>query len=74
MKILEAFQGTEGEVSSKRLVGIIGAIILFATFFVNSFTHVEVAPSEKLIEAVELVVIFCLGFTSIEKFKTKKHE
>ena len=73
-KILEAFKGTEGEVSSKRLVGIIGALILFATFFANSFSHVEVAPSDKLVEAVEWVVILCLGFTTIEKFKTKKYE
>jgi hypothetical protein len=68
-KILEAFKGAEGEVSSKRLVGIVGAFMLFATFFANSFTQVDVAPSDKLVEAVEWVVILCLGFTSIEKFK-----
>ena len=73
-KILEAFKGTEGEVSSKRLVGIIGAIILFVTFFANSFSHIEVAPSDKLVDAVEWVVILCLGFTTIEKFKPKKDE
>ena len=73
-KIFEAFKGTEGEVSSKRVVGIVGAMVLFATFFANSFTHIDVAPSEKLVEAVEWVVILCLGFTTIEKFKTKKHE
>jgi hypothetical protein len=68
-KILEAFKGAEGEVSSKRLVGIVGAFMLFSTFAANSFTHVEFAPSDKLVEAVEWVVILCLGFTSIEKFK-----
>jgi hypothetical protein len=68
-KILEAFKGAEGEVSSKRLVGIVGAFILFATFSANSFSHIETAPSDKLVEAVEWVVILCLGFTSIEKFK-----
>jgi hypothetical protein len=68
-KILEAFKGAEGEVSSKRLVGIVGAFILFATFCANSFSHIETAPSDKLVEAVEWVVILCLGFTSIEKFK-----
>ena len=67
--ILQAFKGPEGEISSKRVVGIIGALVLFATFAANSFTHVEVAPSDKLVEAVEWVVILCLGFTSIEKFK-----
>lgn len=73
-KILEAFKGTEGEISSKRVVGIVGAMVLFATFSMNSFSHVEVAPSDKLVEAVEWVVILCLGFTSIEKFKSKKDE
>jgi hypothetical protein len=67
--ILQAFKGPEGEISSKRVVGIIGALVLFATFCANSFSHVEVAPSDKLVEAVEWVVILCLGFTSIEKFK-----
>jgi len=68
-KILEAFKGAEGEVSSKRLVGIVGAFILFVTFCANSFSHIETAPSDKLVEAVEWIVILCLGFTSIEKFK-----
>jgi hypothetical protein len=67
--ILQAFKGPEGEISSKRVVGIIGALVLFATFCANSFSHIDVAPSEKLVEAVEWVVILCLGFTSIEKFK-----
>lgn len=68
-KIFDAFKGAEGEVSSKRLVGIVGAFMLFATFFANSFTPTEYAPSDKLVEAVEWVVILCLGFTSLEKFK-----
>jgi hypothetical protein len=67
--ILQAFKGPEGEISSKRVVGIIGALVLFATFCANSFSHIDVAPSDKLVEAVEWVVILCLGFTSIEKFK-----
>jgi hypothetical protein len=68
-KIFEAFKGPEGEISSKRVVGIVGALVLFATFCANSFSHVDVAPSDKLVESVEWVVILCLGFTSIEKFK-----
>ena len=68
-KIFEAFKGPEGEISSKRVVGIVGALVLFATFCANSFSHVDVAPSDKLVEAVEWVVILCFGFTSIEKFK-----
>lgn len=70
-KLLEIFKGQQGEFSSKRVVGIVGAIILFATFSANSFSEVNIAPSDKLVEAVEWVVILCLGFTSAEKFSKK---
>lgn len=67
-KILQIFQGKEGEMSSKRFVGILGAVILYVTFFLNSFTDTTLAPSPELVQAVEWVTILCLGFTSIEKF------
>jgi hypothetical protein len=67
-KILQIFQGKEGEMSSKRFVGILGAVILYVTFFLNSFTDTTLAPSPELVSAVEWVTILCLGFTSIEKF------
>jgi len=54
--------------SSKRFVGILGAVILYVTFFLNSFTDITLAPSPELVSAVEWVTILCLGFTSIEKF------
>jgi hypothetical protein len=54
--------------SSKRFVGILGAVILYVTFFLNSFTDTTLAPSPELVSAVEWVTILCLGFTSIEKF------
>ena len=72
MKILQAFQGQNGEISSKRIVGIIGALVLFATMIANSFSPVEVAPSPELVSAVEWVTILCLGFTSVEKFAQSK--
>lgn len=68
MKILEVFKGQAGEMSSKRLVGVIGALVLFCTMVANSFSPVEVAPSPELVAAVEWVTILCLGFTSVEKF------
>ena len=54
--------------SSKRFVGILGAVILYVTFFLNSFTDITLAPSPELVSAVEWVTILCLGFTSVEKF------
>jgi len=63
-KFVEIFTGDKGELSSKRFVGILGALLLFVKLFVS--------PSKEIIEAVEWIVILALGFTTIEKFK--KHE
>jgi len=68
MKILDVFKGQAGETSSKRVVGVLGALVLFGTMIANSFSPVEVAPSPELVSAVEWVTILCLGFTSVEKF------
>jgi hypothetical protein len=68
MKILDVFKGQDGETSSKRVVGVLGALVLFGTMIANSFSPVEVAPSPELVSSVEWVTILCLGFTSVEKF------
>lgn len=68
MKIFEIFKGDKGEFSSKRFVGVIGALTLFVTLVINSNTHIDIAPSKDLVDAVKLIVICCLGFTSIDKF------
>ena len=61
-KILEAFKGERGEVSSKRVVGILGAIAL-----IGSMVYYN---TDKLVEAVEWLSILALGFSAVEKFKT----
>lgn len=73
-KILEIFKGDKGEWSSKRFVGIIGALVLFGTMAHNSMSHMDVAPSPELVEAVEWVTILSLGFTSIDKYSNRKVE
>ena len=60
-KILEAFKGERGEVSSKRVVGILGAIAL-----IGSMVYYN---TDKLVEAVEWLSILALGFSAVEKFK-----
>ena len=73
-KILEMFKGDKGEISSKRVVGIVGALvalILFTTMVLNVMSPKDIAPSKDLISAVQFVVIACLGFTSIDKFANK---
>jgi hypothetical protein len=73
-KILDIFKGDKGEFSSKRFVGIIGALVLFTTLVLNSYSHIDIAPSKELVEAVEWITILSLGFTSIDKFSGKKND
>lgn len=70
-KVFEIFKGDKGELSSKRVVGIIGAFVLFGTMAHNSLSDVAIAPSPELVQAVEWVTILSLGFTSVDKFGNK---
>ena len=64
-RILEIFTGDKGEFSSKRFVGIIGALVLFG--------RMVYSPIPELIQAVEYISIFALGFTSFDKFTNGKN-
>lgn len=68
---MQLFTGDNGELSSKRFVGIIGAFVLFALLIYNTKNPKAQAPSADLIAAVEWVTILTLGFTSIDKFSGK---
>lgn len=59
------------EVSSKRVVGMIGALVLFGTMIANSFSPQNIAPSDGLVNAVLVLTLGCFGFTSIEKYVKK---
>jgi len=64
-RILEIFTGDKGEFSSKRFVGIIGSLVLFGRMIYS--------PIPELIQAVEYIAIFSLGFTSFDKFTNGKN-
>jgi hypothetical protein len=70
-KFLSNLFGVGDEVSSKRVVGIVGAFTLFVTMFVNSFFDHNIAPSKELVDAVQYITIAMFGFTSIDKFSKK---
>lgn len=63
--------GVGDEVSSKRFIGIIGALVLMGTMVANSFSPMEIAPSKELVEAVEYLTIAMFFGTAIEKFAKK---
>ena len=58
-------------VSSKRFVGLLGALTLLVMLVVNSFSPQDIAPSDALVNAVLLLTLGCFGFTSFEKFNGK---
>jgi hypothetical protein len=60
------------EPSSKRFVGIFGSLTLFGTLFANSFSHLDQAPSEALVNAVALLSFGALGITGAERIFGKK--
>lgn len=69
MKILEIIKDEKGQLSSKRVAGLLCTIMLCITMYHNSFSLVEIAPSTILVESVALLAFGCLGLSSVEKFK-----
>jgi len=63
--------GVGDEVSSKRVIGVVGAIVLFGTLIANSFSPKDVAPSKELVQAVEYLTIAMFFGTAVEKFAKK---
>jgi hypothetical protein len=64
MGLSEIFKGDKGEFSSKRFVGIIGALVLFGSLAYYN--------TPQLVEAVEFITIFSLGYTVIDKYTNGK--
>lgn len=63
---------SEGDaVSSKRFIGILGALVLLVMLIVNSFSPTTVGPSDALVNAVLVLTLGCFGFTSLDKFARK---
>jgi hypothetical protein len=63
--------GSGDDVSSKRVIGTLGAIVLFSTMVINSFSPRDISPSKELVEAVEYITIAMFFGTAIEKFAKK---
>ena len=61
-----------GKVSMKRVCGFLCTVALCVTMYHNSFSTVDVAPSESLVNAVALLAFGCLGLSSVDKFTNRK--
>jgi len=68
----EMFNGPEGIISHKRVLGSVGFILVCGTMVANSFSNTEIAPSPELVAAAEYLTMSALFGTVIEKFASKK--
>ena len=63
-----------GQLSMKRICGLLCTISLCVTMYHNSFSDEHTVPSSILVESVALLAFGCLGLTSVEKiFKNKNN-
>jgi len=58
-------------VSSKRFIGLLGALTLLVMLVINSFSPQTIGPSDGLVNAVLVLTLGCFGFTSLDKFARK---
>ena len=73
MKFFKSLLSDEsGQQSTKRILAIIGTLFLCVTMVLNSYSHEEIKPASELVSAVEMIVIVCIGATTIDKFSKKK--
>lgn len=57
-----------GDISSRRLIGVLGFLSLVIMMFVNSLYPKSIAPNEHLISAIEYIVIAAMFSTTADKF------
>ena len=62
-----------GVISSKRVIGFLGFLILAVTMLVNSFYDANIKPSAELVQAVEFITIGALFGTSLDKILPKRN-
>ena len=60
-----------GSVSTKRVIALLSALFICVTLLANSFTHQEIDPSDKLVDAVMVICVAAMGTTTIDKFSQK---
>lgn len=57
-----------GDVSSRRVIGVVGFFSLVIMMFINSLYPKTIAPNEHLVSALEYIIIACIFGTTADKF------
>lgn len=68
----QLFYDETGKLSMKRVCGLFCTVALCVTMYHNSFSPLNQAPSNILVESVALLAFGCLGLSSVDKFTSKK--
>ena len=58
--------------STKRIIAMIGSLVMFITLFSNSFSEQSYAPSPELVTGCVTIICVCLGASTVDKFSNKK--
>ena len=72
--IKSMFTDEAGQVSSKRVAGMLCVLALVISLVTDVFTHGEFKPSDTLVNTVGLFAFGALGLTSIDKFTKYKNK
>jgi hypothetical protein len=72
--LIELFKDERGAISVKPVVAFIGAMFLCTTMIANSYSSKEIAPSDKLVDAVMIITAIGMGADTVDKFSKKSKE
>ena len=69
--LIDLFKDERGAISVKPVIAFFGALFLCGTMLANSYSNKDVAPSDKLVDAVMIITAIGMGADTLDKF-TKK--
>lgn len=69
--IIDLFRDERGSISVKPVIAFFGALFLCITMIANSYSSKEIAPSDKLVDAVMVITAIGMGADSLDKFSKK---
>ena len=64
----------KGNLSSKRICGILCTLVLCTNLFANKYLPQSEEVSKLLIECITALAFGCLGLSTVDKFSVKKKE
>ncbi len=71
-KFLKDLLSEDSQVSSKRFIALCGFFFLVVTMLINSFSDINKAPAESLVDAVQIITIIAIGGSTADRFTNKK--